>query len=109
MISGFDFEDGGRKYTCTVEQHQAAAVDSWWWFGVTSDRQRYAPFRAASGDTRTSVQSGSSHTTTPSWRAARCTCRTGLADPSRRLAHRGRLKRCSRSPEARLRYCAPTS
>jgi hypothetical protein len=57
MISGFDFEDGGRKYTCTVEQHQAAAVDSWWWFGVTSDRQRYAPFRAASGDTRTSVQS----------------------------------------------------
>ena len=57
MISGFDFEDGGRKYTCTVEQHQAVPADTWWWFGVTSDRQRYAPFRAVSGDTRTSVQS----------------------------------------------------
>jgi hypothetical protein len=56
MISAFDFEDGGRKYTCTIEQHQAVPSDAWWWFGVTSDRQRYAPFRAASGDTRNSVQ-----------------------------------------------------
>jgi hypothetical protein len=56
MINGFEFEDSGRKYTCTVEEREAAASDAWWWFGVTSDRQRYAPFRAVSGDTRNSVQ-----------------------------------------------------
>ena len=57
MIAGFEFEESGRKYTCTVEQHQAVPADAWWWFGVTADRHRYAPFRAVSGDTRNSVQS----------------------------------------------------
>ena len=56
MIKGFDFEDGGRSYSCTVEERQGASVESWWWFTVSDDLQRYAPFQASRGDTRGSVQ-----------------------------------------------------
>lgn len=54
MIKGFEFQDGGRQYVCTVE----ARIDKeeWWWFAVSGDAQRYAPFRAERGDTRGSVQ-----------------------------------------------------
>lgn len=54
MIKGFEFEEGGRQYCCTIE----ARVDGedWWWFSVSRDPQRYAPFRAERTDTRTSVQ-----------------------------------------------------
>ena len=31
-------------------------AEDWWWFAVTGDAQRYAPFRAERGDTRASVQ-----------------------------------------------------
>ncbi len=30
--------------------------DGWWWFGVTGDRQRYAPFHRAKDDTAAQVQ-----------------------------------------------------
>lgn len=56
MVKAFEFQDGGRTYTCTVEERKGAAGESWWWFAVTGDAQRYAPFRTASGDTRASVQ-----------------------------------------------------
>ncbi len=56
MIKGFEFEDGTRKYTCTVESPRQAPDDAWWWFAVSGDQQRYAPFRAESGDTRQSVR-----------------------------------------------------
>jgi hypothetical protein len=29
---------------------------SWWWFGVTGDRHRYAPFHTAEDDTELSVE-----------------------------------------------------
>lgn len=56
MIKGFEFEDAGRAYQCTVESRPGPERESWWWFAVSGDAQRYAPFRAAAGDTRTSVQ-----------------------------------------------------
>ena len=56
MVEEFGFKDGTRTYTCTVEAQRAAPTDKWWWFAVTGDAQRYAPFRAARGDTRESVQ-----------------------------------------------------
>lgn len=56
MINGFEFQDAGRTYVCTVEARNGDPEDSWWWFSVTSDAQRYAPFRAASVDTRQSVR-----------------------------------------------------
>ncbi len=55
MIKDFEFQDGGRSYSCTVEAQKGGA-ESWWWFAVSGDQQRYAPFRAAASDTRASVQ-----------------------------------------------------
>jgi hypothetical protein len=56
MINGFEFEDAGRTYSCTVEAQKGPVRESWWWFSVTGDAQRYAPFRAANDDTRSQVQ-----------------------------------------------------
>ena len=57
MIQGFEFEEEGRTYVCCVEARRATPDDAWWWFNVSGDRQRYAPFQAASADTRKAVQS----------------------------------------------------
>ncbi len=52
----FDFVDGGRTYTCCVETPQRGRADAWWWFGVSGDASRYAPFRAEVDDTESSVR-----------------------------------------------------
>ncbi len=54
MIKGFEFEAGGRHYCCTIEPRVAG--EDWWWFSVSRDPQRYAPFQVGSSDTRASVQ-----------------------------------------------------
>jgi hypothetical protein len=54
-VQSFDFEEGGRAYTCQVEQRNALS-DAWWWFAVSGDTQRYAPFRAAADDTKSAVR-----------------------------------------------------
>jgi hypothetical protein len=56
MIKGFEFQEGGRDYSCTVEQQFGQDGEHWWWFNVSGDGQRYAPFQASRDDTRTSVQ-----------------------------------------------------
>lgn len=56
MIKGFEFKDGSSTYTCTVESRAGDPADAWWWFAVTGDQQRYAPFRAAKSDTQGSVR-----------------------------------------------------
>jgi hypothetical protein len=56
MIKGFEFKDGDKSYVCTIEELRGPVEESWWWFSVNGDPQRYAPFHAASSDTRTSVQ-----------------------------------------------------
>ena len=55
MIQGFEFNDAGRAYSCTTEERKGAG-ESWWWFSVSGDGQRYAPFVALKSDTRASVQ-----------------------------------------------------
>ena len=50
MIGPFQFEDGGRSYSCTVEERRTAPMGKWWWFEVSGDGQRYAPFEAESKD-----------------------------------------------------------
>ena len=56
MIKDFSFEDDDRTYDCTVEERKAPPAGHWWWFAVTGDAQRYAPFEAASSDTQKSVK-----------------------------------------------------
>lgn len=56
MRNEFVFEDGGRWYACRVEERQAGRPESWWWFGVSNDATRHAPFRAIEGDTEASVR-----------------------------------------------------
>lgn len=59
MIKPFQFEDSGRTYRCCVEEARTSGTQltAWWWFEVTDDNQRYAPFLAAKSDTRESVRS----------------------------------------------------
>ena len=55
----FQFEDSGRTYSCCVEESRTSPSTKtapWWWFRVSNDDQRYAPFQAAPGDTRESVR-----------------------------------------------------
>ena len=56
MIKAFDFKDGDRTYTCTVEKRRTPGAEPWWWFGVSGDGHRYAPFQATAGDTQESVR-----------------------------------------------------
>jgi hypothetical protein len=56
MKTAFTFEDGGRTYTCEVDEQRNGNAEEWWWFGVSGDKNRYAPFRAAEDDSEASVR-----------------------------------------------------
>ncbi len=56
MLKPFEFKADGRSFSCTVEERPGPEGESWWWFAVSGDGQRYAPFRASRSDTRESVQ-----------------------------------------------------
>lgn len=56
MIQGFEFENAGRTFTCSVEATRSSPLVSWWWFKVSPrDPHRYAPFHADPKDTRGTV------------------------------------------------------
>lgn len=57
MIGAFQFEDNGKTYKCRVEEPRAPRTGSWWWFDVSGDGHRYAPFQALTSDTQASVRS----------------------------------------------------
>jgi hypothetical protein len=56
MLGPFTFEEGGRTYSCTSEKRTTTPEGTWWWFAVSNDSQRYAPFEAAAGDTQRTVR-----------------------------------------------------
>ena len=56
MNDTFDFTEGGRTYTCSAEARAGARNETWWWFRVSGDRHRYAPFRAVALESHRSVQ-----------------------------------------------------
>lgn len=56
FVGTFEFEEGGRSYRCCVEGERTARNGAWWWFGVSGDAQRYAPFHSEPGDTKDSVR-----------------------------------------------------
>ena len=51
-----EFEDGGRIFTCEAETSPATPGVVWWWMRVTGESQRYAAFRAQSGDTKANLR-----------------------------------------------------
>jgi len=55
-IKGFDFEHDSKTYHCTVAPLRPQGDEAWWWFNVSGDPNRYAPFHAAKSDTRDSVR-----------------------------------------------------
>lgn len=55
MLKGFEFAADGRTYVCSTEERRGTNGEFWWWFTVTGDTSMYAPFQAASADTRQSV------------------------------------------------------
>ena len=57
VIGAFEFVHSGRTFTCVAEKRQTAPAGTWWWFGVSYDQQRYAPFEASASDTQQSVKS----------------------------------------------------
>ena len=56
MNGTLEFEDAGRTYTCRIDDTPGARLSSWWWFSVSGDGHRYAPFRATEEDTPASVR-----------------------------------------------------
>jgi len=56
MTRGFEFEQDGRTFVCSVEARRTTPDDAWWWFNVSGDRQRYAPFQALAADTQKGVK-----------------------------------------------------
>ena len=56
MLKAFTFENGGRSYTCRVEEPRGSRTQAWWWFDVSEDGQRYAPFEATEDDTEATVR-----------------------------------------------------
>jgi hypothetical protein len=54
MLGPFSFVHEGRTYSC--EARDGIEGQMWWWFTVSSDGNRYAPFQAASKDTRASIE-----------------------------------------------------
>jgi len=55
-VGAFEFEEGGRVYRCCVEGERSSRAGAWWWFDVSGDAQRYAPFHPEPGDTKSSVR-----------------------------------------------------
>ena len=55
MLGAFRFVDGGKTYVCQPESLEGVE-GAWWRFTVSSDSNKYAPFKAESRDTRANVQ-----------------------------------------------------
>jgi hypothetical protein len=55
-MKAFNFDHDGRTFECTAEKRTTAPTSTWWWFAVSRDQQRYAPFEVAKGDTEASVK-----------------------------------------------------
>lgn len=56
MLKAFTFENNGRTYNCRVEEPRGSRTQAWWWFDVSEDGQRYAPFEATEEDTESDVR-----------------------------------------------------
>jgi hypothetical protein len=56
MLDEFQFEADERVFSCYVATLGRKSEESWWWFSVSGDSNRYAPFRRLTSDTPADVQ-----------------------------------------------------
>ena len=56
MIEAFTFEADDRIFACTIERGRAEGAQPWWWFTVSGESHRFAPFRPDTEDTVESVR-----------------------------------------------------
>ncbi len=55
MILPFTFEADDRIFACQIEGGRAR-VRQWWWFTVSGEAYRFAPFQASADDTLENVR-----------------------------------------------------
>jgi hypothetical protein len=55
-LDRLEFTDGDRTFTCEARSSPATPGTVWWWMSVTGESQRYAAFRAESGDTQSNLR-----------------------------------------------------
>lgn len=57
MVETFTFEADDRTFSCAIEKGRAEDALAWWWFSVSGESHRFAPFRPDDDDTVESVRS----------------------------------------------------
>jgi hypothetical protein len=57
MLQPFTFEADDRLFTCQIEQGRSRLAQAWWWFTVSGESHRFAPFQPVADDTIDSVRS----------------------------------------------------
>jgi hypothetical protein len=57
MLQPFTFEADDRVFACQIEQGRTKLAQAWWWFTVSGESHRFAPFQPVVGDTVESVRS----------------------------------------------------
>ena len=56
MLAPFTFEADDRTFACHIEGGETH-VSQWWWFTVSGESHRFAPFQPSADDTVESVRS----------------------------------------------------
>jgi hypothetical protein len=56
VIADFTFQADDHTFGCRIETARTAGAQPWWWFNVSGDEHRYAPFQSDASDTVESVQ-----------------------------------------------------
>jgi hypothetical protein len=57
MLQPFTFEADDRMFACQIEQGRTRLAQPWWWFTVSGESHRFAPFQPVAEDTVESVRS----------------------------------------------------
>ncbi|HEY2376002.1 MAG TPA: hypothetical protein VGH98_08520 [Gemmatimonadaceae bacterium] len=57
VLQPFTFEADDRIFACQIEQGRSRLAQAWWWFTVSGESHRFAPFQPLGGDTLESVRS----------------------------------------------------
>jgi len=56
VLQSFTFEADDRIFACQIEQGRTRLAQPWWWFTVSGESHRFAPFQPEVGETIESVR-----------------------------------------------------